>query len=151
MKCHVTTRALDAACGSRRRRAGGVVALRSSMERLLPIALLALLLQVLAPVGASWMAAAAMADPLGRAEICHTDAGSPAPDHGSDRDACNLDCLLCCVLHAGGALDVPAAAAAAAPRLQTTPVTWCEADLGLVYGKPNSIAQARGPPIPFLI
>ncbi len=151
MKRHATTRAQDAACRSRRRRAGGVVALRSSMERLLPIALLALLLQVLAPVGASWMAAAAMADPLGRAEICHTDAGSPAPDHGRDRDACKLDCLLCCVLHAGGTLDVPRAAAAAAPRRQTMSVAWREADLGLVLRKSGSVAWARGPPIPFLI
>ncbi|WP_315703477.1 MULTISPECIES: DUF2946 family protein [unclassified Bradyrhizobium] len=150
MKLNVAARTADAAHGSRRR-VGGVATMRRYAERLLPVALLALLLQLLAPVGASWMAAAAAADPLVGVEICHSDAGPVAPGQGSDRDACGISCLLCCVLHAGSAIDMPGTAAVAAPWRQTIPVLWHDADLGLVLGKPGSGAQARGPPIPFLI
>src|ERR1700761_8747750 len=86
---------------SGRSRVGVVAAMRRRLEWLLPVALFALLLQIAAPVGASWFTAAALADPLPLAEICHnTTEAAPGPaDQGGDRHACGLDCMLCCVLH----------------------------------------------------
>lgn len=136
--------AKEAAHGGRRR--GGVVAMRRQFERLLPIALLALLLQLLAPVGASWIAAAAVADPLQGVEICHADPGTAAPDQGHDRDACRIECLLCCVLHAGGALDTPGAVHLVPPWPVATAAIW--RDLAPTFHHPRSgrLAQARAPP-----
>jgi hypothetical protein len=132
-----------------RSRMGAVAAMRRRMEWLLPVALFALLLQVAAPVGASWLTTAALADPLPLAEICHSTADvAPAPaDQGDDHHACGLDCLICCVLHAGGALDAPRASALVAPARQTTFVHWHGVALDLVRYRTGSNAQARAPPI----
>ena len=96
--------------------------LRQRLQSFLPIVLFALALQILAPIGASWIAASAVADPLRGVEICHSDAGaqSAPADQDGDRHACSIDCLFCCVLHAGSALDTPQPTAFAAPPRQTT-------------------------------
>jgi hypothetical protein len=110
--------------------------------------LFALLLQIAAPVGASWFTAAALADPLASVEICHSDPdAAPAPaDHG-DQHACGVDCLFCCVLHAGGVLDAPRTLALIAPARQTTQVIWHGAAFDLARYRAGSNAQARAPPI----
>jgi hypothetical protein len=134
---------------SGRSRMGVVAALRWRLEWLLPIALFALLLQIAAPIGASWLAAAALADPLPLAEICHSTVdAAPAPaDQSDDHHACGFDCLICCALHAGGALDAPRMPALVAPPRQTTPVLWHGVPLDLIRTRAGSNAQARAPPI----
>jgi hypothetical protein len=124
-------------------------ALRKQVRSLLPIALFALVLQILAPIGASWIAAGAMADPLRGIEICHSeaDAESAPADQDGDRHACGIDCLLCCVLHAGaGALDAPHTAVLAVPLRPTTEIVWRGDDFDLPHVRDVSHAQARAPP-----
>jgi hypothetical protein len=133
-----------------RSRIGLVAAFRRRPEWLLPLALLALLLQIAAPVGASWLAVAALADPLSSTEICHHESAAlPAPaEQGGDRRACGVDCLLCCVLHAGGALDAPRTPGLAAPQHRAMPVVWHGAAPDVVGSRRGSNAQARAPPRP---
>jgi DUF2946 family protein len=130
-----------------RPRTGAVAAMRRRLEWLLPIALFALLLQLAAPVGASWFTAAALADPLPLAEICHSGADAAPADQGDDHHACSLDCVICCVLHAGGALDAPRTPVLLAPERTGSPVVWRGAALDLVHCRAGSNAQARAPPI----
>jgi DUF2946 family protein len=135
---------------SGRSRMGVVAAIRRRLEWLLPVALFALMLQIAAPVGASWLATAALAAPLPLAEICHsTGNAAPAPlDQGDGQHACGLDCLICCVLHAGGALDAPRTPALVAPTSEATPVLWHGAALDRPVTRTGSNAQARAPPMP---
>jgi len=129
-------------------RMGAVAARRRRLEWLLPIALFALLLQLAAPVSAAWFAAAALADPLPLTEICHSDpnAASVPADQG-DHHACHLDCLICCVLHAGGVLDAPRAPTLVVPRLEISRIAWLGAALILARVHARSNAQPRAPPI----
>jgi len=130
-------------------RMSGVAARRRRLQSWLPIALLALLLQLAAPIGAAWFAAAAFADPLRGSEICHSDPNAaPAPtNQGGDQHACGIDCLICCVLHAGGAFDAPRAPALVLPRPEMSRIAWFGAALILARALAGSNAQARAPPI----
>lgn len=121
---------------------------RRWIARLLPLALLALIIQVLAPVAASAITAASLAtvDPLGGAVICHAESDAAPSDRESDRTACGLDCVMCCVLHAAASLDAPPAPAHDAPRRSTAPIAWFARDLRLVRLVAWSQAQPRGPP-----
>jgi hypothetical protein len=128
---------------------GAVAARRRRLQSWLPIALLALLLQIAAPIGAAWFAAAAFADPLRGTEICHSDPdAAPVPnDQGGDQRACGIDCLICCVLHAGGALDAPRAPALVVPRLAISRMAWLGDALILARAQSGSNAWARAPPL----
>jgi Protein of unknown function (DUF2946) len=138
----------NAAFGGRSRM-GAVAARRRRLQSWLPIALLALLLQLAAPIGAAWFAAAAFADPLRTSEICHSDPdAAPAPtNQGGDQHACAVDCLICCVLHAGGVLDAPRAPVLVVPRLAMRRIAWSGTALILVHAQAGSNAQARAPPL----
>lgn len=131
-------------CNGRARR----MTRRRWMARLLPVALLALIIQVLAPVAASAMTAAAIAsfDPLNGAVICHAEADVVPSDRDADRTVCGLDCVMCCVLHAAAALDAPPAPAHAAPLRSMARVDWTARELRLVRLAAWSQAQPRGPP-----
>ena len=131
-----------------RSRMGAIAARRRRLQSWLPIALLALLLQIAAPIGAAWFTAAAFADPLRGSEICHSDpdAARAPTDQGGDQHACGIDCLICCVLHAGGALDAPRAPALVVPHLAPSRITWLGAALILARVQAGSNAQARAPP-----
>lgn len=134
------------AIGSRSRMRG--VPLRRRFLRFFPIALFALMLQILAPVGASLTAAAAVADPLNGIEICHSDPGSKSgpADQSGDHHAGSLDCMLCCLSHAGAALDTPNPVAHANPVRQPIQVVWQGHALNLPRATTSPTAQARAPP-----
>ncbi|UFZ06027.1 hypothetical protein LQG66_06880 [Bradyrhizobium ontarionense] len=134
-----------AAAGRVRRPA---ITLRQRLGRYLPVALLALLLQVLAPVAASALTAAAIAsfDPFGGAVICHAETDAAPSNRDADRTACGLDCVMCCVLHAAAALDASPAPAHAAPQLRMQRIDWTARELRLVHLLAWSQAQPRGPP-----
>ena len=122
--------------------------LRQRLGRYLPLALLVVLLQVLAPVAASAMTAAAIAsvDAVGGAVICHAETGAAPADRDPDRTACGLDCVMCCVLQAAAALDAPPAPAYAAPLRSPARIDWIARELRLVRLVAWSQAQPRGPP-----
>ncbi|MGY4308437.1 hypothetical protein ACVIJ6_005680 [Bradyrhizobium sp. USDA 4369] len=141
--------AISTALRKRRRRAHGD-ARRGWIARVLPLAVLALIIQLLAPVVSSAMAAAAIGavDPLAGAVICHAEPDASPSSRDADRTACGLDCVMCCVLHAAAVLDTPPAPTSAAPQRGWVRIAWGGCELGLVHLLARSQTQPRAPPFP---
>ena len=122
--------------------------MRRRLQKFLPIFLIALTVQILAPIAAGWTAALAAADPLGAAAICHSDpAGLPTSgDQGADHRAHDGLCSICCAAQAGVSLDTPQPLAAAIPFRQPARVVWRDSAPELASARAGSNAQARAPP-----
>ena len=122
--------------------------MRRRLRKFLPIVLMALTVQILAPIGACWAASIAAADPLQVAVICHGDAAS-APGQTDDQTgqprAHDGACSLCCVVHAGASIDTPQTAFIALYRLPER-VVWLDRTPDLFGARTGSHAQARAPP-----
>jgi hypothetical protein len=117
------------------------------LKNFLPIVLIALMVQIFAPIGACWAASIAASDPLAGAVICH---GSGAPGAGQTdqtnhraHDGC---CSVCSVLQSGAPVDVPQAAASIAVDRDSTHVVWTESTPDRFASRAGSHAQARAPP-----
>jgi len=124
--------------------------MRRRLQKYLPIILIALMVQILAPVVACWAAAVAASDPLNTAQICHDNvSGVPGQtgDQGGDPRAHEGACAICCVAQASASLDAPQAIAAAAPHRTGAPVVWQDQASGLARPSVGSNAQARAPPL----
>ena len=122
-------------------------AMRERFQKFLPIILIALAVQILAPIGATWAAAIAASDPLSAAPICHGGEGV-LPAHGDQNGrAHDGACSVCCVAQAGASLDTPQAATSAVPYRVTTRVIWRDEAPDLLPARAGSHAQARGPPL----
>ena len=121
--------------------------MRARLQKFLPVVLLALVMQVLAPIAACWAAGQAVADPLGAAVICHSvsEQGDPN-DQGGSPIAHSGACALCCLAQANASLDSPPHTSLSAPLRQTERVVWHEADASAPAAHKGSSAQARGPP-----
>jgi len=122
--------------------------MRQRFQKYLPIVLIALMVQILAPVGACWAAAIAASDPLAAANICHDGASATgqqdnqtAPDsrHGSS-------CAICCLASAGASIDTPKIEAFAVPYRVTARVAWHDQAADVSLARTGSNAQARAPP-----
>ncbi|SRR5579871_3272596 len=123
--------------------------MRRRLEKFLPVVLIALMVQILAPIGACWAAAVAASDPLPAAEICHTDPGQGAGsgDQSGQHRAHDGACAICCVMHASAALDTPRdAIVIAAPLGAGALVVWRDRASDLFRSRIGSNAQARAPP-----
>jgi hypothetical protein len=121
--------------------------MRRRLRKFLPIVLVALAVQILAPIAACWAAVVAVSDPLHAAVICHDDgtqAGNSADQTGGHR-AHDGACSLCCAVHAGASLDAPQTAVAV-PYRQPLQVDWREVAPELLGSQAGSHAQARAPP-----
>lgn len=121
--------------------------MRRRLERFLPIVLIAVLVQIFAPIGATWATSIAASDPLRGAAICHGDrAGAPNQSDPSGQprshDSC---CSVCNVVQSGGPVDVPRLAAATPTRVAVR-LIWLDAIQGLSGSRSGSHAQARAPP-----
>ncbi|MBB4367287.1 hypothetical protein GGD63_000056 [Bradyrhizobium sp. cir1] len=119
--------------------------MRARLQKFLPLVLLALVMQVLAPVAACLAAGQAVADPLSAAVICHSagdqgggQTGSPTAHAGA--------CALCCLAQANASLDSPPQPAFAIPFRHAERVVWHVADVSAVLAHKGSSAQARAPP-----
>ena len=122
-------------------------AMRRRLKNFLPIVLIALVVQIFAPIGACWAASIAAADPLAAAVICH---GNAAPGAGQNdqtghraHDGC---CSVCSVLQTGAPVDVPQTAEAIGIIRQTERVVWVEFTPERFGSRAGSHAQARAPP-----
>ncbi|WP_024518720.1 DUF2946 family protein [Bradyrhizobium sp. Tv2a-2] len=124
--------------------------MRRQLQKFLPVVLIALAVQILAPIAASWAAAATASDPLRAAEICHSILGesSGQTDPGTDQHAHDGACLICCAVQAGAAVDSPQQAAFPVPYRQTTRVIWHIAVRDVSPARTGSNTQARAPPLP---
>jgi len=92
--------------------------MRRRLRKFLPIVLIALTVQIFAPIAACWAASIAASDPLGAALICSGGGGSAAGHTGQtgDRRVHDGACSICCVAHAGASADTPQIAVLAVPR-----------------------------------
>jgi Protein of unknown function (DUF2946) len=126
--------------------------MRRRLQKFLPIVLIALAVQILAPIAACWAASIAASDPLGSvlgsAVICHDNsAAAPAQsDQGGDRRAHNGACSICCIAQAATAIDTPQQAAVTAPYRLAERVVWRDQAVEQPGARAGSNAQARAPP-----
>jgi hypothetical protein len=120
--------------------------MRARLQTYLPIFLIALLVQVLAPIGACWAAAVAASDPLGVAEICHNGGGDQPADQGGQQSEHGSGCTICCLASANASIDAPILAAFAAPYRELAPVAWREQAPDLSAFRVGANARARAPP-----
>jgi Protein of unknown function (DUF2946) len=121
-------------------------AMRRRLKNFLPMVLIALAVQIFAPIGACWAAGIAASDPLAAAVICHDNEAS-APGKADQtghraRDGC---CSVCNVLQTGPPVDTPEATTAAIAR-PSGQVVWREFAAGFTGARAGSSAQARAPP-----
>jgi hypothetical protein len=121
--------------------------MRRRLAKFLPIFLIALMVQILAPIGACWAAAFAISDPLLAGEICHSDSVSTTgqTDQGEHR-AHGGACSICCAAQAAASFDTPEPITVATPHRDVARVIWCNHPPELPWFRTGSNAQARGPP-----
>jgi hypothetical protein len=121
--------------------------MHARLQKFLPIVLLALVMQVLAPVAACWAAGQAVADPLSAGVICHSageqgglsdQTGTPTAHSGA--------CALCCLAQANASCDSSPHAGLSIPFRHAARVVWQVADASTVASPRGSNAQARAPP-----
>jgi hypothetical protein len=120
--------------------------MRARLKNFLPIVLLALVVQIFAPIGACWAASIAASDPLAAAVICHGNGASPNGQDQTGHRAHDGCCSVCSVLQTGAPVDVPQIAAAITFVPQAARVVWTELTPGRFASRAGSHAQARAPP-----
>jgi hypothetical protein len=121
--------------------------MRRRLRKFLPIVLIALAVQIFAPIAACWAASIAASDPLQVAFICHDDGGTnPGPtDEGGQPRAHDGCCSVCSVAHSAAPVGAPQTAVAV-PYGPSHRVVWRDAAPDLVGSRTGSHAQARAPP-----
>jgi hypothetical protein len=122
--------------------------MRARLQKYLPIFVFALLVQIIAPIGASWAAALAASDPLLATEICHSNVltADGSADQGGRQSEHGSACSICCLAGASSHVDTPELVVFAVPYRALARVVWREKALSLSSGRPGSNAQARAPP-----
>jgi hypothetical protein len=121
--------------------------MRRHFQKFLPIIMIALMVQIFAPIAACWAAAIAASDPLGTAAICHDtggaadqqgDQGIPQHEHGA--------CSICCLAGASAGLDTPRLTLLANPYRDVVRVAWDDRGFEVLASRVGSHARARAPP-----
>lgn len=121
--------------------------MRQRLQGYLPVFLIALVVQILAPIGASWAAAVTASDPLRSVEICRgSSAGQPAPEDDFPGRGAHDSCALCCVAQTGTGFATPQPVLIGAPLPQAMAVIWHTDRFILIPTRDGSHAQARAPP-----
>jgi hypothetical protein len=127
--------------------------MRRRLRKYLPIVLMALTVQILAPIATFWAAAIAVSDPLHAASICHDNGASTQGSAGNQDDQTGQPrahhgcCSVCSVAHTGAPIDSPQGAAVTTPYLQSRRVVWIDRAPDLFGSRTGSHAQARAPPL----
>ncbi|MCP3470268.1 DUF2946 domain-containing protein [Bradyrhizobium sp. CCGUVB1N3] len=121
--------------------------MRARLQKYLPLVLIALAMQVLAPIAACWAAGVAVTDPLQNAVICHANGGSSAgiDDRTSAPGSHVGACSLCCLAQANASLDAPQTVFPT-PVRPAECVAWHDAVHRVDVPHGGSNAQARAPP-----
>lgn len=119
--------------------------MRRRLRNFLPIVLIALMVQIFAPIGACWAASIATSDPIGGSPICFSGSSGGQADQSGGHRAHDGCCSTCCAPQAAPFVDAPQAAVAEPYRL-TTRVVWVEWASDLSVSRSGSNAQARAPP-----
>jgi Protein of unknown function (DUF2946) len=121
--------------------------MRQQLRKYIPVFLIALMVQILAPIGASVAVAIAASDPLAAAEICQ-DHSVPAPgDQGKQHQTHDANCVLCCVFSGSAALaNTPDTIGLVAPYRIDQGVVLHDRTPRLAGSFAGSNARARAPP-----
>ena len=123
--------------------------MRRRLEVIIPIVLLSILVQLIAPVAAFRAVAEAVSDPLYMASICSGMTSSPdAQSAPAKAPAAQNDCCAFCAAGHGGsvAIDPPALIFVSLQRLYQR-VSWLEATDPMPTVRVGSNTQARAPPL----
>jgi hypothetical protein len=121
--------------------------MRRRLRKFLPIVLIALMVQIFAPIGATWAANTATSDPLHAGQICSGSVASATgdTDQSGEHRAHEGCCSVCSVVHSGAPVDAPLTAIAA-PYRQSLRLVWLDSAPDLFSSRAGSHAQARAPP-----
>jgi len=120
--------------------------MRRRLKNFLPIVLIALMVQIFAPIGATWAASISASDPLGVAVICHGNAASGQTDQTGGQRAHEGCCSVCSMLQAAAPVDAPQAADVITFDRESRRVAWLAFTPDLLGSRAGSHAQARAPP-----
>jgi len=120
--------------------------MRARLQKFLPIVLIALAMQVLAPIAACWAAGFVAVDPLQNAVICHDAGTSGGLDDQSVPGSHAGACSICCLAQASASLDAPQVGFAI-PARHMARVVWHDTTASVVTRYGGSNAQARAPPL----
>jgi hypothetical protein len=119
--------------------------MRRRLGRFLPIVMIAMLVQIFAPIAACLAFSTVSADPLVGTICSHGSDTSSPQNRETDPQQTHGVCCTLCVVHAATPPPDPQVVAVNIAR-DTTAVVW----RGLAFGLPpfavDSHAQARGPP-----
>ena len=121
--------------------------MRRRLKQFLPVVMIALIVQIFAPIAACWAAAVAASDPLGTVAICH-DTGGTADQNG-DQGVPGHEhsgCSICCLAGVSAGLDTPKLTALANPHRDVARVVWRDHGTDAPASRTGSNAQARAPP-----
>jgi hypothetical protein len=121
--------------------------MRARLQKFLPVVLIALAMQVLAPIAACWAAGLAVSDPLQNAAICHSN-GASGPGLSDETGAPGAQagsCSICCLAQASASLDAPQGILST-PFRHAERVAWHDTAKVIVASRSGSNAQARAPP-----
>ncbi|MDH6260792.1 DUF2946 family protein [Bradyrhizobium sp. BR13661] len=119
------------------------------LQGYLPIFLIALMVQVFAPITACLTIAITASDPTDFAEICR--GGSPAAKKqqgdagGQQHDRCNV-CSICCLVTAGGAANSSRVIVFSATYREPAKICWLDQLSAMRSAHYHSDVQARAPP-----
>jgi hypothetical protein len=122
--------------------------MRRRLERFIPIVLLVVLVQLLAPIAAFRVVAFASSDPLYMASICSDMAASPDGQSVPSQPAhAHGECCAICAIGQGGAVAVdPPSPVFLTLQLQFQKIVWLEATDAVPAIRVGSNTQARAPP-----
>lgn len=121
--------------------------MRRWLGTFIPLVMLAVLAQLMAPVGASRAVARAMFDPLARVQIC-SEISSSSRDPSVPATPPHVDCCSFCAIGHGGSVaqDAPVIPVDALRRYRN--IAWHPLQEVSSATRAGSNFQARAPPVP---
>ena len=120
--------------------------MRRALKRMIPVFALALLVQLLSPIGAIRFVAAAAIDPLAAVQLCSAMAAEQG-DVGASGLPHTGGCCTICAVGLGGAPTHPAPAPAVSVIAASyQPLAWAQREEAPPVLRPSAHAQPRGPP-----
>jgi hypothetical protein len=121
--------------------------MRRRLANFIPIVLFAVVVQLLAPIGAFRAVASSVGDPLAMASICSGMTSASESQHAPAPLPAAQCCAFCVCVHGGAAAssDFPVAVAPWRPEFYR--VAWFDPDSLPSAVRTGSNAQARAPPV----
>jgi len=123
--------------------------MRRRLRNYLPVFLIALTVQIFAPIAASWAAVVAASDPLSFAEVCRSGASAlnqKGDQGGQQHDWCDA-CSICCLATANGSVATPPVNTFSVPHRAHALIAWHDQATTVCSARYNTNAQARAPPL----